>query len=668
MDRMKKYFSCLAAILLVAICYAMARLPTLSSDEMASLAARFSFKRFPLPEVPDHPPYKLVRQVHPSLQRISAWVSSLGAAATLADLDGDGLPNDICYVDPRTDLVTIAPVPGTGDRYKPFTLSPGPLPYNPATTAPMGTLAGDFNEDGLMDVLVYYWGRMPVLFLRKKPGSVSAPSLLSRAEYVATELCESGERWYSNAAIQADLDGDGHIDLLIGNYFQDGARILDTKAAGIAVMHEGKSKALNGGRKHLFLWQAATSGEIPAVRYNEITNVFSEEVSRGWTLAMGAADLDGDLLPELYIANDFGPDRLLHNRSTPGHVQFALLQGSRDFTTPKSCVLGHDSFKGMGVDFGDVNADGFLDIYVSNIATRFGLTESHFLWLSTGDIGKMKEGIAPYFNASEELGLSRSGFSWEARLADFDNDGVLEAMQACGFIKGKINRWPELQALGTSNDQIIHNPRFWPSFKPGADLSGHDCNPFFVRGSDGRYHDIAPLLGFTEPLVSRGIAIADVDGDGRLDFVTANQWGPSYFFKNESPNPGAFLGLHLVDPNGSPAIGAVARVTLPDGHKRIAQIDGGTGHSGRRSPDIHFGLGAWDKSKPVPVDIKWRNREGTVQEGALQLVPGWHTIELHSTNVLERAQSNRQGMASTTLHLEAAADPTLHASQPQTLQ
>ena len=116
---------------------------------------------------------------------------------------------------------------------------------------------------------------------------------------------------------------------------------------------------------------------------------------------MGAADLDGDLLPEIYIANDFGPDRLLHNRSTPGNLKFALLEGGRDFTTPKSCVLGHDSFKGMGVDFGDVNGDGILDIYVSNIATKFGLTESHFLWLSTGELGKMKEGIAPTFTAAK---------------------------------------------------------------------------------------------------------------------------------------------------------------------------------------------------------------------------------------------------------------------------
>jgi hypothetical protein len=67
----------------------------------------------------------------------------------------------------------------------------------------------------------------------------------------------------------------------------------------------------------------------------KVNDVLSDEVSGGWTLAMGAADLDGDLLPELYLANDFGPDRLLHNRSTTGHLRFAVLEGRRDFTTPK---------------------------------------------------------------------------------------------------------------------------------------------------------------------------------------------------------------------------------------------------------------------------------------------------------------------------------------------
>ena len=625
---LKRSSGCLAAILLAVICYAFARIPAPAPSEKAALASRFHFRRFPLPEARGHPPYKFVRRVHPSLERISAWVSALGAGATLADLDGDGLPNDLVYVDPRTDRVTVTPVPGTPGRYEPFELDTSSwsgTSYDPSTLAPMGTLAGDFNEDGRLDLLVYFWGRTPVVYLRRSDRPQDG---LSAAAFVPRELSDSGDRWYSNSALQADLDGDGHVDLLIGGYFQEGARILDPGASGTVTMHAGKSKALNGGHKHFFLWRAAAGGAAPTVRYEEVHDVLSEDVSRGWNLAMGAADLDGDLLPEIYLANDFGPDRLLHNLSTPGHLRFAVLEGRRGFTTPKSCVVGRDSFKGMGVDFGDLNGDGLLDIYVSNLATTFGLTESHFLWMSTGAIGDMKNGIAPYVNASEELGLSRSGFAFEARLADFDNDGTLEAMQACGFIKGTINRWPELQALGTSNDQIVHNPRLWPTFRPGADLSGHDANAFFVRAADGRYTDVAPLLGLAEPMVTRGIALADVDGDGRLDFVTANQWGPSWFFRNESTGAGAFLGLRLVGASGSPAIGAVARATLPDGRTLVAQVDGGTGHSGRRSPDIHLGLGAVEAARPVPVSIAWRDPEGRTHRGTLSMLPGWHTIEL----------------------------------------
>ena len=640
----------LVAIAIIAGCYWMARYPCISAADCMKLAAHFKFEKLPLPEVPTHPPYKYVRAVHPSLQRISAWISTLGAAAAMEDLDGDGLPNDLIYIDPRTDLVTVAPVPGTGNRYAPFTLNPAPLPYDPATMAPMGVVPGDFNEDGLMDILVYYWGRSPVIFLRKQSAGVEPgkPAAISAADYEPVELSTNGERWFSNGAVTADFDGDGHVDVLIGNYFADGSRILDAKAGGVEAMHESFSKSLSGGKKHFFLWAGATSGEHPTVHFVEATNVFSPEVNHGWTLAIGAADLDGDQLPEIYFAHDFGPDRLLHNESTPGHLEFTVLEGRRRFTDPKSCVLGQDSFKGMGCDFGDVNGDGILDIYVSNIADEFALCESHFLWESTGRLDDMKHGIAPYVQASEKLGLSRSGWGWDCRLADFDNSGVLQAIQAVGFIKGKINRWPELQSLGTSNDRIVHDPRLWPSFKPGADLSGGNLDAFFVRAADGRYYNIGPEIGFTEPMVSRGIALADVDGDGRLDFLLSNQWEPSYFYHNVSPNLGAFLGLHLllpladeadtplrerpghpgVDLHGRPAICAQAHVVLPDGRKLVAQIDGGSGHASGRSREIHLGLGRLPPGTQLAVQLDWRDIHGQFQQTILKLAPGWHTVLL----------------------------------------
>jgi hypothetical protein len=260
----------------------------------------------------------------------------------------------------------------------------------------------------------------------------------------------------------------------------------------------------------------------------------------------------------------------------------------------------------------------------------------------------MRDGVAPYVDRAEPLGLSRSGWGWDAKLADFDNDGELEALQATGFVKGATNRWPELHEIAMGNDELLKDPRVWHRLQPGDDLSGHDANRFFVRGPQGRYVDIARELGLIEDHVSRGIAIADVDGDGKLDLAVANQWGPSTFYRNACTRCGAFLGLHLrlplrvghpvttavrsghprADIPGRPAIGAAATVHLPHGRRLVAQVDGGNGHSGKRSPDLHFGLGQTPHDAAIRVDLRWRDPNGHVRAETHTLSPGWHTVLL----------------------------------------
>lgn len=648
----RRHATRLVAIALILGLYGFTKLPEISQAEREGLAKGMQFQKKNLPEIAG-PERRTFRPVNPSLQRITAWISTVGAAVALNDLDNDGLPNDVCSVDTRTDQVIVAPVPDTLERFQPFELNPGSSLFRRETMAPMGCLPGDVNEDGSMDIIVYYWGRTPVAFIHQTE-TASQGAKLSAASYVAQEIVPGGERWYTNAATFADLDGDGHADLIVGNYFGDGAHILDAHSPVPDEMQHSMSRAFNGGGTHLLRWTGASQvGNAPAVQFKLMQGAIEGDVegklSHGWTLGVGAEDLDGDLLPEIYLANDFGPDRLFHNRSRPGEFHFVLLEGEKGFATPTSKVLGHDSFKGMGVDFGDLNGDGAPDIYVSNIAREYALEESHLVFISTGQTQLMKEGLAPYIDRSEPLGLSRSGWSWDVKLGDFNNDTKLEVIQATGFAHGAVNRWPELHELAMGNDQLLQHPGAWPRLIPGEDgLSFEEHNPFFMLAGDGRYYDVASELGLAVPQISRGISTADVDGDGRLDFALANQWDDSFFFHNQSGGTGAFLGLHLRLPVGAqavsqtkvcaghpqanmqsrPATGAQATVYLPDGRRLAGRVDGGNGHSGKRSHDLHFGLGQAGVSGKIRVALRWRDRDGAVQQTELELTPGWYTVLL----------------------------------------
>jgi hypothetical protein len=403
------------------------------------------------------------------------------------------------------------------------------------------------------------------------------------------------------------------------------------------------SYARNGGGDHVLLWHRDPS-QTSGMRFVEAPEAIPRDVASGWTLALGAQDLDGDLAPELYIANDFGPDHLLHNESRPGHARFTTVTGTRGFFDPKSKVVGHDSFKGMGVDFADVNGDGVPDIAVSNITESYALEESNFLFVSDGSRGSWSRGRAPFVDRSEQLGMAQSGWGWDVRFGDFDNDGVDEIAQATGFVRGGINRWPELHELAMANDTAVHHAGGWPIFLGETDLSGHSHNPFFVKDGNGRYQDIASL-GSPDDGVSRGIATADFDGDGRLDYAVAREWDTSYVFHNESPNAGRAIGLRLLrsavpssavivlggappSVHAYPAIGAEAVVRAGGAAPHIAQVNGGNGHSGKSSPEIHVGLGNVAADTPVEVALRWREPGGAIAAHRLHLRPGFWTVVL----------------------------------------
>jgi hypothetical protein len=197
----------------------------------------------------------------------------------------------------------------------------------------------------------------------------------------------------------------------------------------------------------------------------------------------------------------------------------------------------------------------------------------------------------------------------------------------------------------------MENPKSWPRLREGIDISGDNKAAFYVRGDDGKYYDFAVDLGLaTLQSVTRGISIADIEGDGDIDYVFANQYQGSYLYRNDSPSAAknTFLGLHLMlpletasadaavvraghpaaDSKLRPAIGAAVTLIMPDGSKRIAQVDGGAGHSGKRSPDLHFGLGNVPLGTELKVQVRWRDGAGQVRSTELMVKPGWSTVEL----------------------------------------
>ncbi|HWE49968.1 MAG TPA: VCBS repeat-containing protein [Bryobacteraceae bacterium] len=639
----------IAVLAVVGILAGFSRLPSADPGEVSRLAAHFKFEWQYLPPAPV-PEGGVVFPVNKSAKQLRYYLNMVGASAAFGDLDGDGLPNDLCATDVRAKSITVAPAPGTGNRYPRFSLEFGPA-FDRVTEYPSLCRIADMNEDGLADIFVAFWGRPPMLLLRRAPEDLKPGAPLSMASFKVVELVPGlSERWWSSTATFADIDGDGHQDIVMGNYFADGNELTDANSDKPVEMNEDFTRARNGGKSRIFLYAGSKSGADPSVVYKEVANPFPGDGAHAWTLAVGAADLDRDGLSDLYIANDFGPDELLWNHSTPGHVQLQLLKGEKGFNIPESMVVGEDSFKGMSSDFGDINGDGIFDMFISNISSPFAMSESHFLWVSTGtdQMAKMSKGIAPWVDRGDQLGVSHSSWAWDTRFEDMDNDGVLELLQATGFVKGNVNKWADFGQFGTSNDMLVKNPANWPRFDRGSDLDGHSPSPFYALGSRGRYVNLATsvLPGLTP--AGRGIAVGDVDGDGYPEFVYANIWEDSAYVKNKGSG-NKFLGLHLLLPladagksegmkihdghpgwrEGTPAIGTFVEADVPGGQKQIRQVDGGNGHSGQRSPEIRIGLGQTAASE-IPVKITWRDFQGAVHHDALALAPGYHTVVLGS--------------------------------------
>ncbi len=591
---------------------------------------------------------------------IMPWLSSVGAAAAAADFDNDGWVDLYVTNSGRGDANRLFRNRGDG-TFEDVAIRAGVGCGNPAG-ASMHAIWGDVDNDGDLDLYLAKWAAPNDLFLNNGDGTFASAAPQAGVDY-----------WgYGNAATFLDFDRDGRLDILLGNYFAETIRDPTSgrmvrndlwHPVSTRVMHETFTHADNGG--HTLLYRNLGPGPDGRPRFEDVAFAAGLRFT-GWTLAVGAADFNNDGWPDLYLANDFGPDEFyLNTGATENPPRFRLVIDPRGHPG-----VGNDWWKGMNVDAADVNNDGYLDVYVTNIMEkRYKTDEGNMLWLNCADAEC--PGGRGFRNVAERAGVQDGGWGWGAKFADFNNDGLLDIYAVNGFVTGDPNRtyWFAIQEMVTQTRNNSADAADWPVMGD-KDLSGHERARLFVQiprppgtasagaaARDPLFVDVAEPSGIVDLYNGRGIAVADFNHDGALDLYVANQGAPSCYYVNRTFDGAgravpAFLRIRLVGRPDLPlAVGARRFASSADavgaraalystGGLQIREVQGGTGFASQSEHTLHFGIA--DPAALERLVVWWpsgRSQEFN-QDDVRRLVNGhWRVVEGESPRPLHAAES-----------------------------
>ncbi|MEA2559196.1 MAG: hypothetical protein QOH06_700 [Acidobacteriota bacterium] len=493
--------------------------------------------------------------------------TSGGATSAVGDYDGDG-DEDLYVTDSeagkpghllRNQLVETGKL-----AFVDVTAEAGVGGGNDAKSIVSDALWLDADNDGALDLLLARFGT-PVLYRNEGKGKFKDVSAGSGLDEFANTI----------TAITFDYDKDGRLDLLLGNYFPP-VNLIDLPTPH--VLPNNLDQADNGGGASL--WRNVS--EKGKIGFVEVTEKAGLSHHKGWTLDAGHADLDNDGWQDIYLAGDYGTDRLFWNN------------GDGTFRDATREAVGIDTRKGMNVDVADYDRDGQLDIYVTNITDEY-MKECNMLWHNNGD--------RTFSDLSKETGTCNTLWGWAAKFGDFDNDGWEDLFVVNGLRSaGPENFIPVLVEMIVTPDIDFTDVRNWPAIGDRT-WSGYQKKKLFRNLGDQSFKEVAAQAGVDNDRDGRGIGMADFDQDGRLDLYQTNVDQPALFYRNVTEGTGNWLALKLVGTKSNrDAIGA--RVTVrSNGQTWIREVNGGNGYAGQSSTRLHFGLGSVGKIDAV--EIRW---------------------------------------------------------------
>ncbi len=426
----------------------------------------------------------------------------------------------------------------------------------------MGVAVGDYDNDGYEDLYVTAYGGNK-LYHNNGDGTFSD---------VTAKAGVGGSGWSTSAA-WVDLDGDGFLDLVVLRYLEwdfDDVWCGEHKEGYRAYCHPDYFKPAR-----------------PLVYHNNGDGTFTEvaeklglsKPAKGLGVALADYDRDGHI--DLFFANDSMVEFLYHNRGDGTFEEVGLV-------SEVAVDIDGRTYAGMGVDFADYNNDGWPDIVVTDLANQ-----RYALYQNNGD------GTFAYVSTPSGLaGMTLAHSGWGVRLFDFDNDGWKDLLIAQGH---------DLDTIEQTNPNLRYR------------------EPMLLARNTGKgFVDVSQSSGevFKQSWVARGLAIGDLDNDGRLDAVVTTNDGPAYVLHNETPSGNHWLLLKLVGHKSNrDAIGASVKLVTASG-QQFATVSTASSYLSSSDKRVHFGIGK--ESSVASIEIRWPS--GIVQ--TLKNIPADQVLQI----------------------------------------
>ena len=243
----------------------------------------------------------------------------------------------------------------------------------------------------------------------------------------------------------------------------------------------------------------------------------------------------------------------------------------------------------MNVAFGDILNQGRYAIYVSNISEDGVLIQGNNLWVpKEGGTGKTIKFENLARDMGVELGGWSFGAQFGDLNNDGNLD--LYLTNGYVSLARNRSYWYDFSKVAGGNSTIIGDARNWPDMD-GRSLSGYQQKRVWVNDGAGRFVDVAQAVGVTDTYDGRSVAFADLWNRGVLDVVVANQRGPLLIYKNTVDPENKWIELHLEGTRSNKsAIGAQVEVFW-NGQRQVQEVSGGSGFAAQNQRRLHFGLG-----------------------------------------------------------------------------